>query len=84
MQPSGGTQASGKSRLYGWLMPECQDPASALLHQHLPHRGERELAGAARRLGWASWEDCQAIVPGACRWLGPSEANAQINISELA
>jgi len=81
MQPSGSAQALGKSRLYGWLMPEYQDRASGLLRQHLPHRGERELAEAAGRLGWASWEDCRAIVPGACPWLGLSHASAQINTS---
>lgn len=71
MQPSGSTHALGKNRLYGWLMPEYQDHTSGLLRQHLPHRSEHELAGAADRLGWASWEDCQAIVHGACPWLGP-------------
>jgi hypothetical protein len=40
-----------------------------LLSQHLPHRDSRQLAESAGRLGWASWEDCHAVVPGACPWL---------------
>jgi hypothetical protein len=69
LQGQGAANAVGKSRLYGWLMPAYCDPDSALLRQHLPHRDPRELAEAASRLGWASWEDCQTVVPGACRWL---------------
>lgn len=61
--------AAAKSRLYGWLMPAYQDPASTLLGQHLPHRTAAEVAGAAGRLGWASWEDCNDLLPGACSWL---------------
>jgi hypothetical protein len=57
------------SRLYGWLMPAYQDPDSSLLHQHLPHRDRHDLAEVTTRLGWASWEDCAAILPGACPWL---------------
>jgi hypothetical protein len=82
MQPQGSTHAVGKSRLYGWLMPEYRDHASGLLRQHLPHRSQRELAGAADRLGWTSWEDCQDIVPGACPWLGPP--SPQINSPKSA
>ena len=58
-----------KSRLYGWLIPAYQDPGSSLLRQHLPHRDSAELAAAAARLGGASWEDCNAVAPGACSWL---------------
>ena len=50
-------------------MPAYQDPGSSLLRQHLPHRDGSELAAAAGRLGWASWEDCNAAAPGACSWL---------------
>ena len=50
-------------------MPAYQDPGSSLLRQHLPHRDGSELAAAAGRLGWASWEDCNAVAPGACPWL---------------
>jgi hypothetical protein len=68
-QPGPAGDAISKSRLYGWLMPAYQDPGSSLLRQHLPHRGSPELAAAAARLGWASWEDCNAVSPGACPWL---------------
>ena len=68
-QPGPAGDAISKSRLYGWLMPAYQDPGSSLLRQHLPHRDGSELAAAAGRLGWASWEDCKAVAPGACPWL---------------
>ncbi len=60
---------TASSRLYGWLMPAYQDPASSLLHQHLPHRDRHELAEVTKRLGWASWEECCTLIPGACPWL---------------
>ena len=69
MQPGPAGDAISKSRLCGWLLPAYKDPDSSLLRQHLPHRDGSELAGAARRLGWASWEDCNAVAPGACSWL---------------
>jgi hypothetical protein len=68
-QPGRAGDAISKSRLYGWLMPAYKDPDSSLLRQHLPHRDSHELAEAAERLGWASWEDCNTVAPGACRWL---------------
>jgi hypothetical protein len=68
-QPGQAGDAISKSRLYGWLMPAYQDPDSSLLRQHLPHRDRSELAEAAKRLGWASWEDCHSVAPGACSWL---------------
>jgi hypothetical protein len=68
-QPGQATDAISKSRLYGWLMPAYKDPNSSLLGQHLPHRNASELAEAANRLGWASWEDCHSVAPGACPWL---------------
>jgi hypothetical protein len=69
MQPERAGNAAGKSRLYGWLMPAYQDHGSSLLRQHLPHRDDHDLAEATERLGWASWEDCNAVVPHACQWL---------------
>lgn len=63
------------SRLYGWLMPAYKDPNSSLLRQHLPHRDGPELANAAERLGWGSWEDCHTVVPGACPWLAATLDN---------
>ena len=71
-QPGPAGDAISKSRLYGWLMPAYSDPGSSLLQRHLPHRDPRELAEAARRLGWASWEDCHTVVPGACPWITPT------------
>jgi hypothetical protein len=71
-QPGRAGDAISKSRLYGWLMPAYKDPHSSLLRQHLPHRDSRQLAESAERLGWASWEDCHAVVPGACPWLTAS------------
>ena len=68
-QPGRAGDAISKSRLYGWLMPAYQDPDNSLLRQHLPHRDSSELAEAAERLGWASWEDCHSVAPGACPWL---------------
>lgn len=68
-QPGRAGDALSKSRLYGWLMPAYKDPGSSLLRQHLPHRDGSELAEAAERLGWASWEDCRSVAPGACPWL---------------
>ena len=68
-QPGRAGDAISKSRLYGWLMPAYKDPNSSLLRQHLPHRDGSELAQAAERLGWASWEDCHSVAPGACSWL---------------
>jgi hypothetical protein len=69
MQPKRAGNAAGKSRLYGWLMPAYQDHGNSLLRQHLPHRDDHDLAKATKRLGWASWEDCNAVVPHACQWL---------------
>jgi hypothetical protein len=63
-QPGRAGDAISKSRLYGWLMPAYKDPNSSLLRQHLPHRDGSELAEAAERLGWASWEDCHSVAPG--------------------
>jgi len=57
------------SRLYGWLMPRYQDQKCQLLNEHLPHREDAELAAVSRRLGWISWEDINAVHPGACSWL---------------
>ena len=61
---------ASKSRLYGWLTPAYRSyPEDPLLGQHLNHRTPEELAGAADRLGWATWEDCNAVLPGSCAWL---------------
>jgi hypothetical protein len=69
MRPNGSGNAISKRRLYGWPMPAYQDSGNSLLGQHLPHRDSHQLAEAARRLGLASWDDCDAVAPNACRWL---------------
>src|SRR5258707_12426235 len=46
-----------------------------LIRQQLPHRDEHELAAAADRLGWASWEDRNAVVPHAGPSLTPTESD---------
>jgi len=77
MQSEETGNAAGKSRLYSWLMPAYQNRDSSLLRQHLPHRDDpRELADTADRLGWASWEDCDAVIPGACPWLSGTRGRA--------
>lgn len=58
-----------KSRLYGWLMEAYTDPGSRVLQQHLPHRDAVDLASVPQRLGWATWEDFNAALPGSCAWL---------------
>jgi hypothetical protein len=68
-----GAEDAHLSRLYGWLMPAYRDPWSGVLEKHLPHRSE-SLAGVHSRLGWATWEDIEAIRPGACSWLASAGA----------
>jgi hypothetical protein len=72
-QPGQAGDAISKSRLYGWLMPAYKDPNNSLLRQHPPHRDSHQLAKSAERLGWASWEDCHAVIPAACPWLASSQ-----------
>jgi hypothetical protein len=68
MQPQRAGNAVGKSRLYGWLMPAYQDPGSSLLREHLHTATTMAwLAEAAERLGWASWEGCNAVLQHACQ-----------------
>jgi hypothetical protein len=57
------------SRLYGWLMDQYAQPGNELLARHLGHRNPDELTGVDKRLGWASWEDVNKVMPGACSWL---------------
>jgi hypothetical protein len=43
--------------------------------EDLPHRRE-DWSSVARRIGWATFEDCRQIEPAACRWLkAPSVAD---------
>ena len=57
------------SRLYGWLMDAYTEPGNGLLAEHLGCREPEELVDVASRLGWASWEDVNVVMPGACSWL---------------
>lgn len=86
-----------RSRLYGWLFDAYSDAGGTLLHQHLEHREEQELAAVPDRLGWATWEDCNEVVTDACPWLRPDglpaaapsrpeslPANLQVELTALA
>jgi hypothetical protein len=56
------------SRLYGHLIREYQQNPQALARD-LPHRNREDWPEIARRLGWLTWEDCNEVLPGACKWL---------------
>jgi hypothetical protein len=57
------------SRLYGWLMNDYRsNPGS--LQWDLPHRKE-DWSALAKRMGWLTFEECNEVLPGACRWLTP-------------
>src|SRR5439155_22645099 len=57
-----------RSRLYGWLFEAYKrDPGK--LQEELPHRHGVGFKGIVGRLGWWSWEDCEEVLPGSCRWL---------------
>jgi hypothetical protein len=60
-----------ETRLYGLLLPKYQQEPE-LLRRHLPHRDLEMLDAARQRLGWLTYEDCAAALPGACPWLLPS------------
>jgi hypothetical protein len=57
-----------ETRLYGSLLNRYRTEPQ-LLHRHLPHRDTSALAGARQRLGWLTWEDCEAVLPRSCPWL---------------
>lgn len=64
-----------ESRLYGLLFDRYKsDPA--LLQKYLPHRDAADLATVRSRLGWLTWEDCNAVQPGSCPWLDGSPDDA--------
>lgn len=56
------------ARLYGWLMNEYTTDPEAI-HRDLPHRSQVDWNGVSRRLGWITFEECERVLPGACRWL---------------
>ena len=64
-------RSNRQSRLYGWLYDDYRkDPES--LQGQLPHRQGVDFTSVVRRLGWATWEDCNDALPGACSWLAVS------------
>jgi hypothetical protein len=67
-------------RLYGWLLQDYKNPDA--IARDLPHRGKRYWTPVASRIGWLTWEDCEAMLPGSCKWLAtdvnaPVERNAR-------
>lgn len=59
------------SRLYGFLMDDYKDPAAIM--RDLGHREKEKFSSLPARIGWLTFEDCEAIAPGACPWLSSSE-----------
>ena len=58
-----------ESRLYGFLIRQYKDDRMAALACDIPHRSSADLKNVSLRLGWLTWEDCDRILPGSCRWL---------------
>ena len=58
------------ARLYGWLMNDYRKNPTAL-RRDLPNRKDDPIdwASLAKRIGWITWEDCNEILRGACKWL---------------
>jgi len=67
-------------RLYGWLLQDYKNPRA--IARDLPHRGGRDWGSVASRIGWLTWEDCEAVLPGSCKWLA-MEANAPVERNAL-
>ncbi|NNJ24642.1 hypothetical protein [Alienimonas chondri] len=57
-----------RSRHYGLLLREYVNNPDAL-KEDLPHRDPEQVIALARRIGWATFEECRDLVPGACGWL---------------
>lgn len=57
------------SRLYGWLFRDYRSNPDALARD-IPHRDPEDWHRIVQRLAWLTWEDCKAILPEACPWLG--------------
>jgi hypothetical protein len=59
-------------RLYGWLFNSYKrNPAD--LARDLPHRSDVDWGRQSERLAWLTWEDCERILPGCCRWLAHNQ-----------
>lgn len=62
-------KSNPSSRLYGHLYHDYRTDPS-LLAEHLQHRTDvPDWSVVARRLGWATWEDCNEVLPGSLTWL---------------
>lgn len=70
----GGEEDFLGGRLYSWLMRAYREPGNSLLSRHLPHRSADELSGVPARIGWATWDDMNLVLPGSCPWLAPGTA----------
>lgn len=61
------------SRLYGWLLPEYQNN-SKRLGEDLAHRDDvSDWSAVSKRLGWLTFEECESVTQGTCRWLTVTE-----------
>lgn len=60
------------SRLYGWLMNAYRTDPTSTLARDLPHREATNWESVSKRLGWITWEECNRILPGCCKWLDDS------------
>jgi hypothetical protein len=69
-------KTNSHARLYGWLLQDYKNPVA--LARDLPHRGERDWKSVASRIGWLTWDDCEAVFPGSCKWLA-MEASAPVD-----
>ena len=58
-----------ESRLYGWLFQEYSRNPEALARD-MPHREGIDWGNIAQRIGWLTFEETEAILPGACPWIG--------------
>jgi hypothetical protein len=78
-------KANPHARLYGWLLENYRSSPSAIVRD-LPHRGDLDWASISSRIGWLTWEDCEATLPGSCRWLAQEGAvpAVQMELSETA
>lgn len=56
------------TRLYGWLLGNYRADSSAI-SRDLPHRNGLDCGSLADRIGWLTWEDCEAVLAGSCKWL---------------
>lgn len=56
------------SRYYGFLYNEYKKDPQAI-KRDLPHRAKQDLGQIESRIGWLTWEQCEAQLPSACPWL---------------